>query len=93
MYTSGLVCHVLNRAVGRAEIFSSAADYAMFEEQLAAACEAGPKRQFESAPVPDYSYGTRIRGSARLKSFVLRVTRMQPSWSAVARTMASRSRI
>jgi hypothetical protein len=53
MYTAGLVCHVLNRAVGQAEIFSSAADYAMFEEQLAAACEAGPKRQFESAPVPD----------------------------------------
>jgi hypothetical protein len=42
MYTAGVVCHVLNRAVARAEIFSSAADYAVFEEQLAAACETVP---------------------------------------------------
>jgi hypothetical protein len=37
MYTTGVVCHVLNRAGGRAEIFQSAADYATFEELLAAA--------------------------------------------------------
>jgi len=34
MYTGGLVCHVLNRAVGRATIFRDAADYAAFENLL-----------------------------------------------------------
>jgi putative transposase len=54
MYTAGLVCHVLNRAVARAEIFSSAADYAMFEEQLAAACEAVPVRLLTFCLMPNH---------------------------------------
>jgi putative transposase len=54
MYTSGVVCHVLNRAVGRAEIFSSAADYATFEEQLAAACQALPVRLLTFCLMPNH---------------------------------------
>jgi putative transposase len=54
MYTSGVVCHVLNRAVARAEIFSSAADYAVFEEQLAAACEAVPVRLLTFCLMPNH---------------------------------------
>jgi putative transposase len=34
MCTSGLVCHVLNRSVGRATIFRDAADYAAFANLL-----------------------------------------------------------
>jgi putative transposase len=54
MYTAGVVCHVLNRAVARAEIFSSAADYAVFEEQLAAACEAVPVRLLTFCLMPNH---------------------------------------
>jgi len=39
MYTGGLVCHVLNRSVGRATIFHDAADYAAFENLLLNASE------------------------------------------------------
>jgi REP element-mobilizing transposase RayT len=39
MYIIGLVCHVLNRSVGRATIFRNAANYAAFENLLLNACE------------------------------------------------------
>jgi len=54
MYTAGVVCHVLNRAVGRAEIFRSAADYAAFERLLAAACEAVPVRLLAFCLMPNH---------------------------------------
>lgn len=54
MYTAGVVCHVLNRAVGRAEIFASPADYATFEELLAAACEAVPVRLLTFCLMPNH---------------------------------------
>jgi putative transposase len=37
MYMCGLVCHVLNRSVGRATIFHDASDYAAFEDLLLSA--------------------------------------------------------
>ena len=54
MYTAGVACHVLNRAVGRAEIFRSPADYAAFEELLAAACEAVPVRLLTFCLMPNH---------------------------------------
>jgi len=39
MYIIGLVCHVLNRSVGRATIFRNAANYAAFENLLLNVCE------------------------------------------------------
>ena len=54
MYTSGVVCHVLNRAVGRAEIFRSTADYAAFERLLAVACEAVPVRLLTLCLMPNH---------------------------------------
>ena len=54
MYTSGVVCHVLNRAVGRAEIFRSAADYAAFERVLAETCDAVPMRVLTFCLMPNH---------------------------------------
>jgi putative transposase len=54
MYTSGMVCHVLNRAVGRAEIFHSAADYAAFERVLAETCTAVPMRVLTFCLMPNH---------------------------------------
>lgn len=54
MYTSGVVCHVRNRGMGRAEIFSSAADSAAFEEQLAETREAVPVRLLTFCLMPNH---------------------------------------
>lgn len=54
MYTSGMVCHVLNRAVGRAQIFRSAADYAAFERVLAETCAAVPMRVLTFCLMPNH---------------------------------------
>ena len=54
MYTGGLVCHVLNRAVGRATIFRDAADYAAFENLLLNACELAAVRLLTFCLMPNH---------------------------------------
>jgi putative transposase len=54
MYTAGIVCHVLNRAVGRATIFETAADYAAFEQLLTAGVEAVPVRLLAFCLMPNH---------------------------------------
>jgi putative transposase len=54
MYTSGVVCHVLNRSVGRAEIFRSATDYSAFEKLLTEACKAVPLRLLTFCLMPNH---------------------------------------
>ncbi len=54
LYTGGLVCHVLNRSVGRATIFHTAADYAAFENLLAAAVAAVPVRLLTFCLMPNH---------------------------------------
>ena len=54
MYTGGLVCHVLNRAVGRATIFRDAADYAAFENLLLNASEFASVRLLTFCLMPNH---------------------------------------
>jgi len=54
MYTGGLVCHVLNRSVGRATIFRDAADYAAFENLLITAGEVTPVRLLTFCLMPNH---------------------------------------
>lgn len=52
--TDGVVCHVLNRAVGRATIFSTADDYSAFERVLDAAVAAFPIRLLTYCLMPNH---------------------------------------
>ena len=54
MYTGGLVCHVLNRSVGRATIFRDAADYAAFENLLLNAGELASVRLLTFCLMPNH---------------------------------------
>lgn len=54
MYISGLVCHVLNRSVGRATIFRDAADYAAFENLLLNAGELASVRLLTFCLMPNH---------------------------------------
>lgn len=54
MYICGLVCHVLNRSVGRATIFHDASDYAAFEDLLLGA------GALTSVPLPFWKYHVRM---------------------------------
>jgi putative transposase len=53
-YTADVICHVLNRAVGRAEIFRSAAEYVAFERLLAETCAAVPMRLLTFCLMPNH---------------------------------------
>ena len=54
MYTGGFVCHVLNRAAGRATIFRATADYAAFENLLLNAGELASVRVLTFCLMPNH---------------------------------------
>ncbi|HEV3261555.1 MAG TPA: transposase [Gemmataceae bacterium] len=52
--TGGYVYHSLNRAVGRAAVFSKPADYAAFEKVLRQAGDWAPMRLLACCPMPNH---------------------------------------
>src|SRR5262245_63998960 len=53
---AGQVCHVLNRAVGRATLFDKAADYAAFEKVLRQAWERSGMRLVSYVAMPNHRH-------------------------------------
>jgi len=54
MYTCDVICHVLNRSVGRDTIFRHAGDYAAFEQLLAEAGDATSMRLLTFCLMPNH---------------------------------------
>ncbi len=69
--TGGYVCHVLNRAVGRATIFETVRDYDAFEKILREAAEQVPGRLLAYCLMPNHFHLTLWpRGDGDLSRFM-----------------------